>query len=433
MPSFSFPVPLALYKSSLFQAASRSKQDALALFVSTILMKSDGRTGPRWTPVSVRKFSQLVPHNTVRQIRDALIGTHIIECDSRFSYRHPDSRWPMSYRIHPSVNSKTVNYRLKTVTASNRVESFWTPLKTPAINKRGNFQPVHHKLALMVGQFKICRERLKPLISSLNPIETLQVYYQSCKFNGGNFSFSVASVGRFYSPITCMRSVVRKALYCVKEGKGQPLVVLDFRCFQPALLAKQLEGHICSREFARYTSLTRTGQLYDTIAHAIGLTRAEVKAAMLGYLFGPNVPIAPSKPSDVRYLATLQKDEPQRLLVDCWFRAKFPAIATYLRSKKSGPIRYLAKGTPRTRHSRKFQRPYAVIANQLQKAESQLVIEVLSKQLIQQHPEIVFATIHDAILVPQIHESKVKNLVNRTIHSQQIPTIIESEVMKQCL
>jgi hypothetical protein len=185
--------------------------------------------------------------------------------------------------------------------------------------------------------------------------------------------------------------------------RGENVVQIDIKSSQPTVLCELVRPHVPPDELARYQNLVESGKFYEQLAEDINSTRASVKEPVLIYLCGPWFEEKPSallkgnlSESDRVGFETLYK-------VSVWFRSEFPSISSYLRAQKLNPIHKKRFDTPVRRRAGKCCGTYGIISHLLQKLESEIVVETCCKALFEEFPEIILATVHDEIIVPERH------------------------------
>jgi len=169
---------------------------------------------------------------------------------------------------------------------------------------------------------------------------------------------------RFFSNLTGMKRELRQLL----RVDGKSLCEIDLANSQPLLLGgvmrkKGIKG------IEKYLDLCETGQIYDYCAAALGISRNKIKIQFLTAMYGKNA---------------------FEFALKSFLEREFPSVARYIHNQK-------AKGVN--------------LAVEMQKAESKLFINKISKRIMEERPDMFAATIHDSILCKPEDEDYVLNII----------------------
>ncbi len=209
--------------------------------------------------------------------------------------------------------------------------------------------------------------------------------------------------GRFYSNHTGIKREFRQYFRLGHEN----LISFDLSCSQPSLLSikliqerevyyHHLGKKLKSTEFLRLKSTIETeifcfhdecttNKLYSHIATHLNITRDDAKVELLTYLFG---------------------EHEKRHVVAKYFRAKYPGLDTLFKFLK--------------------RRNHGVLAQILQKFESDIFIHKIAARIIAENPGLPFLTIHDSVMCAP----KYKHIIYSIMY-QELSKYIERPVIKE--
>ena len=239
------------------------------------------------------------------------------------------------------------------------------------------------------------------------------------RIRSGRFYATRCEYGRFHSSFTGLSREVRQRLTTID---GEPLIEIDVSCCQPLLVGVmatqqpesdslgvdlsqtalpivplgQPQGNhnttppvpysICSALSANlmeYLRLCQSGQLYDRLTElCAGKTIADFIPHDKWHPFAKDRKIQ-RRDTKQAFLVMLFADVPtmQRLPMYQIMQDHFPDVAAFLVRAK--------------------QECYQDLARNSQRLESQLMVDGAAAELVHRHPDAVFVTIHDAILIPR--------------------------------
>jgi len=205
-------------------------------------------------------------------------------------------------------------------------------------------------------------------VYSVESIKNLHIFYH---FDG---------YGRMHTNFTILKSHIRKNYLQID---GQELMELDINNSQPLFLTKIIDETILNGvdddEFRLFKYLTQTGNLYQYIIdNSKKSAKSEVKKLTYKVLFGKNYPN----------------------MNDAIFNYLFPTIHQFIKNYKY-------------RHKN-----HKILSHQLQKLESNLIYNVIIKEVMAINPDIKFVTIHDSILFPKKYEAIVSKVFNDNIKKE---------------
>jgi hypothetical protein len=89
------------------------------------------------------------------------------------------------------------------------------------------------------------------------------------------------------------------------------------------------------------------------------------------------------------------------------FQREFPSVAQFIRQQK--------------------QADYRTLAQNMQRAESRFVIEIVCRRLMEHHPEIPVITIHDSIMTTQRHAATVKRIMGEEFQRMGIRATVRTD------
>lgn len=363
-----------------------------------------GRTDERGrVPLMGKYLKRIMQTHDYRAVVDSLLDRGAIHRDNYVVGDCPYSYWlDDRYRGEPHIRVDATDRRL--VRALDRFHA------AQADVQRSRMRPVHVHLARMQYQLGIDHEAAMVSVLGLplgkrggNPFDSQSVIVRD--LHERRLHFSVGRHGRVSNSVTSLSSHVRPALH----HRGQPLVNLDIRCCQPALLGQlvakshkqeqqqeeegtnrgeqqqqgnqqgtiydsqnELPGGVSSgslgdnASLSRYLVMTQSGEFYDFLVSEMdGLSRDEIKRRFLCDVLA-------------KRKANKAGDE-YKSVVEDRFAMLFPLVYRYIRTvNKQG-----------------WQ--HANLIRQLQRAESALVIGQVCEGLRLRHPEMFVVSLHDAV------------------------------------
>lgn len=347
----------------------RHNAEYLVSTVLTKLSRCKGRKSVRLLSTHLKRMMG----DRYAEIIDALSGTVVHRVGGyevgRQCYGYTlDNRFTGDSHVRKPVTNAPMLKRLKSVEELRDEE------------RQRRLLPVHQRL---FGQ----QTRLE--IDSATAHEILRQKARANRFDGqgilvrdiedGQFRFTVGRYGRVANNITSLRRTVRRTLHV----DGDPLIGVDLRCAQPALLGLLIwvgsgkchsakthnisSYHCCclcppalsSASVSLFLECVQSGTLYEELmAHVpADVSRSKVKRLLLTDVFAKRG----------RYHS----------VVEDAFRELFPEVHAFIREINRDD--------------------HASLIRLLQRLESHLVIEQVCGQLTVNYPELFLITLHDAI------------------------------------
>lgn len=187
--------------------------------------------------------------------------------------------------------------------------------------------------------------------------------------------------GRMHTNFTILKSFVRKNCLLID---GLETCELDIHNSQPLFLTKLISESgskwVNPKELELFSYLTFNGKYYQYIMDMLKESNKK-KAKELTYkvLFGRNM--ANSK-------------------ADKAFISLFPTIHRFIKLYK------IEKGD------------YRILAYDLQKSESNLIFNIIIKNIMVSYPHIKVITIHDSIVIPRIYKEEVTNIFESELRKE---------------
>lgn len=360
--------------------------------------------------VAIEAFG--VRRNSVRGTLDYLIDNDVIQCDwlasnpkmPKHNRKNFGPNRSNGYRFAPAISTAdVVSYELQ----ANR-----PPRKTaaappsPCVRECGQLTATQKILAAKMTQFDVDEALLKKLeVDLLSTVEVTQLKHYATQFRQKQYFASSASTGRLFTTFTSCPKALRSVL-CVN---GESMAELDASCCNPLLCCRLMaNAGFEPAQYADFQTWTEGGTLYCEIAGALNTSRDTVKELILTYFCGPhefdearlNRQLADEKdsskhPQITADFRTLQK-------IARWFQTSAPAVDKFLANQKKPSINYWKKANAiRKQTGQNIKGPHAVISQQLQKLESEVVIEDCCKNIFANNPDVVISTVHDCLLVPK--------------------------------
>ena len=273
--------------------------------------------------------------------------------------------------------------------------------------------PVHHALAAQQRRLRINVEQANQILASLqeksNPFDCQGVLVTNIANH--DFRQSVGRYGRVSNNITNLKRNLRAALHV----GGEPLLSVDLRCAQPALLARLMMQRGRSRTdgigrdeekqqeeqtttsssiyvaqnatgFLGYRELTETGELYERLVVELkkrgeAMSREQVKKKFLCDV------LAKKRPGGFDYPSTLEDV----------FRELFLSVYHFVREFNADC--------------------HANLIRELQRQESSFVIETVAADLTTRDPGMFIIPLHDAIFTTADGIPAVKQAFERAFEA----------------
>lgn len=182
--------------------------------------------------------------------------------------------------------------------------------------------------------------------------------------------------GRFHTNFTILKSFIRKNCLLID---GEETSEVDIPNSQPFFLAKIMNDSqsrwIKKEELDFFTYLVRNGLYYQYLVDNLEFKdKKEAKDLTYRVFFGKNY-------------ATCKSDKQ--------FQKLFPTIHNYIKLYK------------------KEWGDYRILSHHLQKLESQLVFNTIGKELMINHPNISWITVHDSLIIGKSNKILVESIFKR--------------------
>lgn len=184
--------------------------------------------------------------------------------------------------------------------------------------------------------------------------------------------YSFDSYGRFHTNYTVLKKHIRENYLSYKGYKLKEIDITNSQPFFLYLLMKK-EGFV---EFQGFDKDVLSGVIYDKIAKRLDIERKEVKVNIYSVLFGRNMT--------------------QNFWNDL-FDNLYPNVYKWIREYK------------------KKHKNYKIIAQLLQKTESDFIFKSVIPQVMMYNKDLPLITIHDSIMVPELHYEPINEIFNNLI------------------
>lgn len=193
--------------------------------------------------------------------------------------------------------------------------------------------------------------------------------------------------GRMHTNFTVLKSSIRKTCLHINN---EPLSEVDIDNSQPLFLMKIISDMkpigIDVNEFKLFKVLTTTGRFYRHIMNQSVIKEKKVaKTLVYKVFFGKNYS---NKADNI-------------------FKSIFPTIHNFIKEYKKQNLFNL-----------ELEDQYKVLSHQLQRSESNLIYNVIVKEIMDKHPEIPLITIHDSIMFTRKHTEIVSEIFERNIKKE---------------
>jgi len=177
--------------------------------------------------------------------------------------------------------------------------------------------------------------------------------------------------GRFHTNFTILKSFIRKNCLLIN---GEETCEIDIPNSQPLFLAKIMNDSqslwLDKEELDLFTYLVRQGLYYQYLVDNLGLKdKSTAKELTYKVFFGKNYSSCGADKS---------------------FNKLFPTIYNYIKLYK------------------REHGDYRILSHQLQKLESQLIFNQISKKLMDLYPTISWITVHDSLIIGKSNRERVK-------------------------
>lgn len=355
----------------------------------------------------------------VKPIRSAMQAYGLIECDDQWSL----GKKSLGYRIGPALQGK----RWKRYYSTNkrflkRLDSFKSYVTEP----RGLTLPQHHHLAEWVRRVKVHPDH-KVVFNNLGDDKRELPLLQVESIEQGMIYTSVCEYGRFHSNITNLSRPIRPYLTI----DGTPLVEVDLVNSQPYFLA------IILLEIALSKSSTNVSSLSDLVFSTLlslspfspNREEREQREPQGLYVFPLSIPLKNGVldliPEDLRQFIQValkggfyetfelsgqcDRDDLKRKVFQVLYGSRHCQEHAELGAQFQGqyPTAFKMLDTL------KRQMGYEWVGRELQRRESQIVINSLVGDLLRDHPDVPIVTIHDSLMTTEKHLPLVQSLLRQ--------------------
>lgn len=193
----------------------------------------------------------------------------------------------------------------------------------------------------------------------------------SHKIHNGDIYYSFDNYGRFHTNYTVLKREIRSKFLRFGEHEIRELDITNSQPFFLYILMRD-SGFA---EFDGFDVDVLTGNIYEKLREVSGKTRKEVKVNVYSVLFGRN------------------------MTKDYWnvlFGELYPNVYKWIKEYK------------------KKNKSYKVIAQDLQRIESDFIFNNLIPNVLTEHRELPIITIHDSIIIPEYAYDSVKTIFVNT-------------------
>lgn len=383
--------------------------DDARYFVSLILRKFSSRQVDDRGLVRLHaKFLRTVMHNrhTVA-IVDSLVKGGAVE---RFPYTVGQASF--GYRLSARfIGDKHIRVQARDQRLIERIELFH---KKAEAERADRMKPVHVELARRQRQLQIDSTAARQILDFLpvesNPYDSQGILVENIARR--EFCFNVGRCGRVANCITSLKRELRTTL----NVRNEPLISVDLSCAQPAFVAKLF---LCSRGIQTQTQANGRGEsnkpeaksIYDAPLQPPGLADSELfrqlgqSGKLYEYLAAELLKYGIDMPRETlkrRFLCDVlakrkanQHGAEYPSEVEDTFRKLFPSVYGFIREVNRDGWQH------------------ENLIRELQRQESQFVIETVAADLVTAHPRTFFISLHDAIYTTHRHLPKVEAAFNR--------------------
>lgn len=384
-------IPRHLRDLPAFQNASKPIQDKMALFLWLILCSGSLKKGRQ---IHSDEFARWGLKRYAKAFREQL--SSIVECDERYSRRNPKYAKCLSFRFRKHISEADLEtYEPQSKTVQDLCERPM-PQHLAKLHTKGVDLPVHEKLAHDLQYFSLQEDEILPVLQRISPLKREIAKRRVWEWKCGSFFFVVGGTRRVYTSAANMNKTIRPYFWV----NGERACEIDVSGCQPVLLSLPLKDRIAHEELSRWVQLTQFEDLYEAIVKCVGSTRPMIKRAYVKWQCGPWFEDVPRRKPNKR----TPEDEKQLYSALCalhkWMKKEFPGVVAYMKAEKTNPEYRKRFDTPERKMLGKSLKPYAIIAERLQKLEAKIVIETCCAELLRESPEIPILTIHDGLVIP---------------------------------
>lgn len=422
LPSMFDPEPL-LYRKGLLPFS-----DDARYFISLILTKTAYGDADEAGFVRLKaSFLRRIMHrHYYRPVIGCLLEAGVVE---RRAYRAGVASfgWRLSDRLRGSGHIRVRAWDRRLINAINR----WH--QECALIAESRLAPIHYELDARQRQLQIDLKQAQGIITSLPPdsnrFDSQGIIARN--ISEKRFRLVVGGTGRVFNSISNMKSSVRRSL----RFEGQPLVHIDLKNSQPALLGylvrdrevfaklaanyfggwdeygerdeehwgREAEGKgrydvqfvsPSTADVSHFCSLVGSGCFYEYLQERVQLVTGKVCSRDW---------IKKRFLSDVLAKAKLNSSGREYdSIVEDAFKMEFPGVYRFIREVNAGGWQH------------------ANLIRMLQRLEAQVVIHEIASELVHEQPGMPFITLHDAIFTTPQWLPIALGLCSRSLSRQSI-------------
>ena len=210
----------------------------------------------------------------------------------------------------------------------------------------------------------------------------------------GRLHASRCSYGRFHSNFTNMKKELRRQL----AWNGEPLIALDIKNSQPALLPYVIGRHIGEKEAGRHIGETLERIEQDTVVTDSFREEISIVAISLG--------IMPGKFYERAAVSLDQPKLPRKEIKTSFFESLYGRVETTRNSTIFKLIEQVSPSFAAAILDLK-RNNHAALAHALQRTESDIVIDQCCRRLMESEPEMPLITVHDELMTTAEHKKLV--------------------------
>jgi hypothetical protein len=345
------------------------------LRVETHLQKHRYKDKEGWVPVSTDVIRQLSGNlKFFYSIKNKLLQDGMIECNRSYMA----GKHSMGFRLTRMMQTDdwqvvkiNANKCLTTRKLIAQSKSYWKPIDFKLYNRLTQFYideiDFFENTTCKTFKHHPC-EILDAIIKKSKSIEQAEdrySFYKDCyvAIRAGEWRYKPDDFGRRHNNLTNLPKILRKHLYVIKGGQKRRLKSVDISNSQVLLLLTILPSHL--EDYELFKEIVEDGSFYECLAHMCGKKyddsiRKELKEQYFLFVYGDN---------NRTYVWTSMVYQAM-----CDY---FEDITSYINALKGG-------------------RGYQYPAQQMQKAESSIIIDHVCYQAIKKG--LLFAQIYDSIL-----------------------------------
>lgn len=207
--------------------------------------------------------------------------------------------------------------------------------------------------------------------------------------------------GRMHTNFTVLKKHIRQNYLTIN---GETLTELDIENSQPLFLMKVLEESpkigVDEDEFKLFKLLTTSAKFYQYIMSKSNIKdKDKVKKLVYTVFFGKNNQYVEYNKVFLNLFPTIFE-----------FIMQFKNINKSVNAKDK-TVKWIKSIKPKTQSLDDYKK----LAHQLQRSESNLIYNIIIKEIMTKHPQIPIITIHDSIMFPKRYKEVVEEIFRRNI------------------